>query len=240
MTQSRAPLRLVRDTRSVADIVAELELPSFAFDEAREREIAEIREREEAEERERAHEARRHRMLDAGWQPRELTSAKQADESKQAIVHVKGWDPARTNILIVAGTKGCGKTTAAAWWALRQPRVPRFISAIELSRSSRYNEDKRESLLKCHALVVDDLGAEWNDSKGSFRVDVDEVVNAFYRGMRPLLITTNIATIEEFRGAYGERVVDRLRECATWGTCTNESLRQRGPANSPVLPRRTT
>jgi DNA replication protein DnaC len=230
-------LRLVSNARPVADIAAELELPTFVIDDAREAEIAALRARAEDDERERAREERHLRLLEAGWQPRELNAAREADESKQAIEHVKAWDASRTNILIVAGTKGCGKTTAAAWWAERQQRVPRFLSAIELSRSSRYDEAKRERVLKSHALVLDDLGAEWNDSKGSFRVDIDEVVNAFYRGLRPLLITTNIATVDEFRVAYGERVVDRLRECATWGTCTNESLRQRGPANLPVLPR---
>lgn len=128
-------------------------------------------------------------------------------------------------IVVLSGPKGVGKTVAATWWAAsRRDRVG-FLRAATFASESRYDRDERRELFS-HPLVLDDLGAEFADAKGSFLVDLDELIDTYYGDMRPLMITTN-CTGEEFRARYGERIADRLRECGRWISLTGESMRRR-------------
>lgn len=138
-------------------------------------------------------------------------------------------------IVVLSGPKGTGKTVAATWWAAQRRDRVRFVRASELLASSRYDREARAELL-AHPLVLDDLGAEYADPKGSFVADLDELVDVFYGNMRPLIITTNIVKVERtpdgtvrhpFVERYGERIADRLRECGRWITMTGESMRRR-------------
>lgn len=156
-------------------------------------------------------------------------------------------------IVVLAGEKGCGKTAAAARWAYtRSQTAARFLRAAEFFRSSRYARDgeartlTRDELLREPALVLDDLGAEYADDRGSYRVDFDELLDRFYADRRALVITTNIAyatprqrdearrrnpeisaDAPTFADRYGERVTDRLRECGRWVASSAASLRGR-------------
>lgn len=180
----------------------------------------------QAEQRERAGQKRRS-LLDAGFPLRAVEAAERADESNPVIARVRDWNADVESVLAIAGPKGCGKTVAAAWWAYRQRHPPRFVRAATFAAASRYDReagDVKAVCLGARALVLDDLGMEFLDAKGSFLVDLDELIDVFYGDKRPLLITTN-CTVEKFRERYGERVADRLRECGSFWETSAASMR---------------
>ena len=98
------------------------------------------------------------------------------------------------------------------------------LRAAKFAANSRYDADAREAWMLAPALVLDDLGAEYLDAKGSFLVDLDELIDTFYGDGRPLVITTN-TDAAAFKARYGERIVDRLRECGVWLSIADGSMR---------------
>jgi DNA replication protein DnaC len=90
----------------------------------------------------------------------------------------------------------------------------------------RFAANAVSSVTKAGFLVIDDLGAEYSDSKGFFASLFDEVVNARYENMRPTILTTNL-DVEGFAARYGERIVDRIREAGRFLNCGAQSLRRR-------------
>lgn len=169
-------------------------------------------------------------LLELGFPRRAVEVVRAGVAAEPAIdrlrVHVS-----TSEILVVSGPKGCGKTVGATWWAAHRRDRVRFVRASSFAASSRYDSEARADLL-AHPLVLDDLGREYADAKGSFAADLDELVDAFYSDMRALVITTN-CTGEEFRLRYGERIADRLRECGRWINLSGDSLRHRAGAAQP-------
>jgi len=102
--------------------------------------------------------------------------------------------------------------------------VPLFLRASTFAATSRYDAKHRETVFAAPALVLDDLGAEYLDDKGSFLVDLDELIDTFYANRRPLLITTNLDR-DRFYQRYGSRIRDRLRECGAFWETKSGSLR---------------
>lgn len=163
----------------------------------------------------------------AGFPRRAINRLASVDQSRALIARVNSWDPGAESVLVIAGTRGSGKTLAATWWASRREHAPIFVRASTFAASSRYDREGRDVWLSAGALVVDDLGAEFLDAKGSFLVDLDELIDVFYGDCKPLLITTN-CTKDTFRERYGARVVDRIRECGSWFSTSDESMRGKG------------
>lgn len=131
-------------------------------------------------------------------------------------------------LLVLSGGVGSGKTTAAAWViaSMRFP-LPRFLRATTFARTSRYDAAANLAWSKAGALVLDDLGAEYIDSKGSFLTDLDELLDTYYADRRPLIITTNLG-VDEFRDRYGGRegrIASRIREAGAWAQCGGLDLR---------------
>lgn len=170
---------------------------------------------------------RRDRLVAADWPSRALENAVTADMTKPAIEIIDAWDPQSRCVLVLSGAPGCGKSTAAAWWALRRADVTVFVRATTFAAGSRYDRETRARWYGARALVLDDLGSEYADAKGSFLVDLDELIDRFYAERRPLIITTNV-TAKEFSARYGARIVDRLREAGRWQNIGGASLRKPG------------
>jgi DNA replication protein DnaC len=168
--------------------------------------------------------ARAEQLADLDWPERSIESAVRADEKREAIAKLGAWNVMDKNVVVLSGQPGCGKTVAAAWWSLRRPERVRFMRATTFAAASRYDQAARAAWARADALVLDDLGAEYLDGQGSFRVDLDELIDTYYSDRRPLILTTNLNS-QLFRKNYGERVWDRLRECARWVPVSEQSLR---------------
>lgn len=162
-----------------------------------------------------------------GWPVRAVEAAGKLDETKGCIPQLRTWDADDRNVLVLSGQAGVGKTVGAAWWARQQPFSVLFVRASTFAASSRYDRaGERDRLLNARALVLDDLGAEYADAKGSLVVDLDELVDTYYGDKRPLIITTN-STLAQFVDRYGQRIASRLTESGRWIGLTGESLRRR-------------
>lgn len=197
--------------------------------------------------------ARRTKAMAAiGWERRalHLVASPAYDEARATgyLEAIRAIDTPAGGVVVLAGNKGSGKTAAAARWAYtRRREAPRMMRAAEFFRSSRYTrrDEKpdgaldRDELLRVPALVLDDVGAEFADSAGSYRVDFDELVDRFYADGRVLVLTTNLVyatpaqrdaakadpSIATFQDRYGERVTDRIRECGKWVSSSAPSMR---------------
>lgn len=140
----------------------------------------------------------------------------------------------RKRLLVLAGGVGVGKTTAAAWVAIKgQDPRPGFIRISELERRGRYDKVLGPWLEDKTSLVIDDVGAEYLDGKGAFRSLLDEVIDTFYSNRRTLVMTTNLRPRrgsadepEQFYERYGERVWSRLSQLGEWGDCGTRDLRR--------------
>lgn len=159
-----------------------------------------------------------------GWPLRALEAA-DSHASTDAVQKALAWDYSARNVAVLSGPPGTGKTVAAATWMLHTTWGMQFVRSATFAASSRYDHETRDRWFGASGLVLDDLGAEYLDGKGSFMVDLDELVDTYYGNRRPLIITTNL-TADEFKKRYGNRVEDRIRECAQWITVTGSSMRR--------------
>lgn len=164
-----------------------------------------------------------------GWPKRALVVAEKAPRLGSAVRfllhHRFGGEKAKT-IVILSGPAGCGKTVAAAMWAAERAdrgEPTTFVRASDFAASSRYG-DVRDRWKTATALVVDDLGVEYLDEKGSFLVDLDDLLDLYYSTMKPIVITTN-STLEMLGQRYGSRVYDRLRESGKFYSISEPSMR---------------
>jgi len=154
---------------------------------------------------------------DHGFPERAAMLALAPDKTKP-VEAALAWAPTPSkNILVLSGDQGIGKTVAACALALRSKfQTWRYVRAPTFQATSRFDRASREDFT-AGALVLDDLGVEYADNKGSFLADLDELVDFYYsRPSRPLVITTNVAG-KDFGSRYkSERMMGRLREAAVW------------------------
>lgn len=199
--------------------------------------VAERRTREEAElEAKRQAELRRD-LVDRGCPAKDLERAVSGElDDTPAVQACKAAIVSGLTLLVLSGLRGCGKTTAAAWW-LTQRREPAqyvrtgspwFVDASALARWPRYDAAEMRKLERASALVIDDLGVEYDDKQGAFRSFLDGLVNSRYAACLPTLVTTNLPA-SEFKQRYGERIADRIREAGRYVELAGDSLRRRHP-----------
>lgn len=183
---------------------------------ARDAEVAAQRKAAEDAERRAVLEHRARELLEPqhGFPVRALQHA-MAPTDTEAMRVVRDWKWRQRNVLVLSGAAGVGKTVAACFPALQSAATWRFVGASEFFASSRYDREARDRLFSS-ALVLDDLGTEYQDSKGSAAADLDELADRFYASRRPLIITTNISAADLPVRYPLERVLSRWRECAVW------------------------
>ena len=142
-------------------------------------------------------------------------------------------------ILVLLGGVGTGKTTAAVWGmsqlataddAGRYGTVSaRFITAPRLADASGYDDAARElrsDLERTGLLIIDDLGTEYGDAKGFFASKFSSLIDTRFSSVRKTLVTTNLDA-KGFALAYGDRVVDRVRESGRFYAVSGKSMRTR-------------
>lgn len=203
--------------------------------EKRDQKIRNRREQEEREQRQREASQERWRLAALGIPAKDIEQILSgALDDTEAIGAVRDFYRSEAQMLVLSGTRGCGKTTAAGWWLTHQfspslyfdTKPVRFVDVIDFARTSRYDDGAMDELKLSRALVLDDIGMEYLDDKGAFASLFSGVLNSRYNGLLPTLITTN-ATAQEFKERYGERIVDRLREAGRFTELSSGSLRGR-------------
>lgn len=170
----------------------------------------------------------------ASWGvPRRIRLTLAQPSNTNAIELTREWmaQGERAWCLVLSADKGLGKSTAAGWWlaqAARESTVQaqpfrRWWPAAEIAALDFYGPDY-DRLCTCGALVIDDLGAEFNDAKGGFQSKLDRLVDARYREFRRTIITTNLSG-KAFAERYLGRILDRLRDGAVWAGIKGQSMR---------------
>lgn len=120
--------------------------------------------------------------------------------------------------LVLSGPKGCGKSTAAAHYLMKNthgtieslPKTQRWWTSANISRVSSYREEL-ESLMRIPILVIDDLGVEYIDKNGFFLSRLDELIDARWGNFKRTIITTNLNR-KDFQDRYDQRITDRIRQ----------------------------
>lgn len=130
----------------------------------------------------------------------------------------------RCLFLTLAGPRGRGKTSAAAW-ACFQKRG-RFVDAHDLVRAGTFDRGLWDDLSGTPLLVVDELGSEY--ANDSFRADLYGVLNKRQGNLKQTIIVTNLDA-PGFRSRYlsgpMDRLEDRVRSYGEWVTLPGESMR---------------
>lgn len=187
---------------------------------------AEERERAEDEDRrveaERQAEMARVAALDIPVEYLDLVTSEQFQptEATAAVADVRG-------LVILGGGVGCGKTAAACSW-LYSGRAGGglFLKAQRLARWPRYDNAQMDRVLGIPRLVIDDVGAEFQDKFGAFQSLLDEVIDGRVSNRRATVMTTNLPA-DEFRARYLERIADRIRGSGRYVGISAGSMRGR-------------
>lgn len=138
----------------------------------------------------------------------------------------------KATILVLAGGVGTGKTVAAAvFCSTVQGRLVKAVDLVKLGLFAAGN-DKRvlSELESAHLAVIDDVGAEPQDTKGYAYAAFFDAIERRYDAAKKTILTTNL-TMDEFRERYGSgvgvRFWDRVRGDARWIDIPGKSMRER-------------
>ena len=150
-----------------------------------------------------------------------------------ALAHVRRFrdDPpgGPKSILLLLGGVGAGKTTATAWLAAEVGGSrPGLVRAGELERAGRYDRELAAWIQDRTLLVVDDLGVEYQDSKGAFRSLLDELIDVAYAHRRKMVITSNLDE-QGIADRVGSRIWSRFAVSAEIAHCGGVDLRRGRP-----------
>ncbi len=172
-------------------------------------------------------------LVEQGLSPRHLDNIAHGDTQDTPAVKAMRAN-AHRGVCVLAGNVGCGKTYAAHLWLLEaekrhphewQPQQARMITSTWFARQSRYDGDgKFADISTVKRLVIDDMGVEYADTRGSFLVDLDELLDLRWRACLQTVITTNFSS-EAFKERYGHRISDRIRHEGKYVVVKHPSLR---------------
>jgi DNA replication protein DnaC len=164
------------------------------------------------------------RLMDMGM-PRRVLELGALDRTEAVIQLAHALAISGGAIVVLSGSVGCGKTVAAGHWLYHARGGPYFSTAAALCRANRY--EKVPAWSEASAAVIDDLGAEYADTKGAFQADLDEIIAHYHGQKKRLVITTNLRA-KEFKQRYGERIASRIRECGQFVPLAGPDLRGNG------------
>lgn len=171
-----------------------------------------------AAEQRRAEERRVPGMTAAGVPPHvaKLIVGPSFREDTKPVRHIQELD---RPLCVLSGSVGCGKTTAAVWYAERTGKRMIFVTASELAGLSRSWADKArfETFREASVFILDDLGVEANTSD-ALRERLDELLDKRTGAKKLTLVTANITEgiqshpSHPFEQRYGDRVWSRIHE----------------------------
>jgi len=148
------------------------------------------------------------------------------------------------NMIVLSGGIGCGKTFAAQVGAFFYNWCERYRTTyrkgIELNVLKPYYTlitapdylrtrfDKNAyDVSDDYFLIIDDLGREYFTDSGFGIAEWDRLFDNRYSKKLPTIITTNLKP-SELKEVYGDRIYDRLKQCAVWCQFKGDSLRVNG------------
>jgi DNA replication protein DnaC len=143
------------------------------------------------------------------------------------LPQVRAWWEGRATWCAVLGSKGIGKTTSAAWCALRAldaGQSVRYRRMGEVARLSSFDEGRVEldSLKRVGLLVVDDVGTEkWNEYAMGLVFDLFDTRHA---NRRRTVIASNLE-LGTLAQRLGERLADRIQSDGVTVELRGASLR---------------
>lgn len=144
---------------------------------------------------------------------------------------VADWARGRSWCLLLLGGVGCGKSTAAAgyavWLARENNRMPVWVRAVRASRMSGFGAETEqciESWRNTILLVIDDLGAELMTP--TWQQMLEDVLDFRYQHSLLTILPSNLSA-DEFKARYGERIADRIRHDGTVRTLDAKSMRRK-------------
>lgn len=187
--------------------IIDFRLPNWTDEqwEAHDLRIRELNATEEQEAERDRQEARCRLLVSQGASRRLLGLHPEQTEARIQLAHAMS-EPGG-HVVVLSGGVGSGKTTAVLHWMLGAKSRPWWTSAAAFARSNRYDTPQPWQLARCG--VIDDLGVEYLDKKGSYLTDLDEVIDHFYSQGKRLVLTTNLPPVA-FRHRYGERIRSRI------------------------------
>lgn len=158
----------------------------------------------------------------------EKYSAETIKSLKSFVENVKS----RTGgFLIINGTVGTGKTSAAAA-VMNELLMGTYLDMLELelklNTADRYNsQESREQfmhrLVNCELLVLDEIG-RFPDRKQMEQPILFYLLNRRYQNKRPTIICTNMSS-KEFADFMGQALIDRIRSNRIRVELNGKSLR---------------
>lgn len=175
-------------------------------------------------------------LADGGWR------------ETSAVAKIRSWHAMHSWCAVLGGDFGVGKSFAAALWlwliafeaaeakrtsTYRAPECWR--SAADLARIGNYDRNAFNEVARLPALVIDDLGAEFNDGKGAFLAFLGDLLNERQSNERRTLITTNLAG-SAFKERYGQRIIERIREGGVFEGVTGPNMRVSVQERLPLDP----
>lgn len=140
-----------------------------------------------------------------------------------AVVEMRKNADAR--ILVLAGPFGVGKTVAAYAWLRSRPAPWVWTKAPRLE-SMPYDYADLCRFKEASALVIDDMGCEFVDTRGRYWSTLNGIIDERREWRRPTCLTTNITDKRQFAERYGGGLADRLCDGGAWIVCAGNSLRR--------------
>lgn len=143
----------------------------------------------------------------------------------EPLTTVQGWleNRKRVNLLVLAGTKGVGKTLAACYALSRYSRgMPngRYI----LANAVLDPDTKLRHIASVPLLVIDQLGNEYVANREWGDARFTELLDRRYSDLLPTILVGNVNE-EGFRLRYGSLVMDRLAGDGLFRSFQARSLR---------------
>ncbi len=166
----------------------------------------------------------RKRMSELGL-GRALAAAESANLDRASLQFARDWFYGDKSWLILSGSVGVGKTTAATW-VLREVLLRgQTVGMVRSSDVAQLQiEGKVRELERVHLLLIDDIGVEHpNQFAQSVLGQLCDVRHQLI-DVRTI-ITTNL-TREDLEKRVGERVADRWRESSVMKRSAGGSLRR--------------
>jgi len=156
----------------------------------------------------------------------ELVAHGDLDRNTAVMAELDSWRKSDRRIVVLSGPVGVGKTVSAVRWLMNHGGLsPCFTRAGDFEARGRYSHVWRSEWQNASGMILDDMGAEYKDSKGNLLADLDTLIDTFSVGAGKLVITTNLSW-DDFQARYEERISSRIVGSAKWVNVAGQDLRR--------------